>query len=322
MDTRQLTYFLAVVDHQGFTAASAALRITQPALSNTVKQLEKECGVPLLHRGARGTRPTEAGKQLATDARRILHDLASTKARMRSIAQGRRGQVTLSVAPAFEWWHLPHALNIVESAAPDIDIDLRDPSPDITLRTLHEGVIDLGVVLTSDVSALRRIHGADLSLEPLLTMPLVVLLPRSMDTLPPYVSLADLASETWLVPARYPGLSGLPELLANVWRERPTTRPAAVTEVSTLQTCVPLVAAGRGVALVPEQVREIMGAKCVIRKVRESVPQQTAVVGWRTQQSLSPAALRVKDVLLDPATWARPGDAVGPDPALEQEQSW
>ena len=39
MDTRQLTYFLAVVDHQGFTAASAALRITQPALSNTVKQL-------------------------------------------------------------------------------------------------------------------------------------------------------------------------------------------------------------------------------------------------------------------------------------------
>ena len=50
MDTRQLTYFLAVVDHQGFTAASAALRITQPALSNTVKQLEKECGVPLLHR--------------------------------------------------------------------------------------------------------------------------------------------------------------------------------------------------------------------------------------------------------------------------------
>ena len=140
MDTRQLTYFLAVVDHQGFTAASAALRITQPALSNTVKQLEKECGVPLLHRGARGTRPTEAGKQLATDARRILHDLASTKARMRSIAQGRRGQVTLSVAPAFEWWHLPHALNIVESAAPDIDIDLRDPSPDITLRTLHEGV--------------------------------------------------------------------------------------------------------------------------------------------------------------------------------------
>ena len=75
-------------------------------------------------------------------------------------------------------------------------------------------------------------------------------------------------------------------------------------------------------ALVPEQVREIMGAKCVIRKVRESVPQQTAVVGWRTQQSLSPAALRVKDVLLDPATWARPGDAVAPDPVLEQEQSW
>ena len=60
----------------------------------------------------------------------------------------------------------------------------------------------------------------------------------------------------------------------------------------------------------------------MIRKVRESLPQQTAVVGWRTQQSLSPAAMRVKDVLLDPATWARPGDAMGPDPALEQEQSW
>ena len=322
MDTRQLTYFLAVVDHQGFTAASTALRITQPALSSTVKQLEKECGVPLLHRGSRGTRPTEAGKQLTTDARRILRDLETTKARIRSLAQGKRGQVTLSVAPAFEWWHLPHALNIVEDQAPDIDIDLRDPSPDITLRDLHEGVIDLGVVMTSDVSALKRIHGADLTIEPLLTLPLVMLLPQSMNHLPPYVSLSDLASETWLVPAQYPGMSGLPELLATVWRERPSTRPAATTEVSTLQTCIPLVAAGRGVALVPEQVREIMGTKCVIRKVREHLPRQTAVIGWRTQQALSPAARRVKDVLLDPATWDKPGDSVQPRRTPTQEQSW
>lgn len=322
MDIRQLSYFLAVVDHQGFTAASVALNITQPALSSTVKQLEKECGVPLLNRSSRGTRPTEAGKQLAADARRIIHDLASTKERMRSIAQGRRGRVTLSVAPAFEWWHLPHALNIVEQDAPDIDIDLRDPSPDITLRNLHEGVIDLGVVVTSDLPALKRIHGQNLTIEPCLTLPLVVLLPESMNHLPPYVSLTDLTAQTWLIPSPYPGMPGLAELFANLWREQPTTRPATVTEVSTLQTCVPMVAAGRGIALVPEQVREIMSARCIIRRVRDPLPPQTVVLGWRTHVPLSPAAQRVKQVLLDADTWLKPASSVGVKPELEQEQSW
>ena len=51
IDSRQLTYFLAVVDHGGFTRAAEQLPITQPSLSPTIKGLERELGVPLFHWG-------------------------------------------------------------------------------------------------------------------------------------------------------------------------------------------------------------------------------------------------------------------------------
>ncbi|MGH3631406.1 MAG: LysR family transcriptional regulator, partial [Sciscionella sp.] len=74
MERRQLEYFLAVVDHGGFTAAATELHVAQPSLSHSIKTLERELGAELFHRLPRGVRLTSAGEALVAHARRVLRD--------------------------------------------------------------------------------------------------------------------------------------------------------------------------------------------------------------------------------------------------------
>lgn len=64
MDLRRLGHFLAVADHGGFTRASKAVFVSQPALSLSVRELEEELGAELFYRAGRSVRLTPAGKAL------------------------------------------------------------------------------------------------------------------------------------------------------------------------------------------------------------------------------------------------------------------
>ncbi|HEX3460771.1 MAG TPA: LysR family transcriptional regulator [Acidimicrobiales bacterium] len=75
MDLRRLEHFLAVADHQGFTAASRAVSVSQPALSLAVKELEAELGTVLFHRLGRRVVVTPAGAALIGPARQALRDV-------------------------------------------------------------------------------------------------------------------------------------------------------------------------------------------------------------------------------------------------------
>jgi len=77
MERRQLEYFLAVIDHGGFTSAATALHVSQPALSAAVKSLEKDLGALLFHRLPRGVRLTAAG----VDPDRLYSDKLSGTSR-------------------------------------------------------------------------------------------------------------------------------------------------------------------------------------------------------------------------------------------------
>ena len=67
MDSRRLGYFVAVVDHGGFTAAAKAVFVSQPALSLAVRELETELGIPLFARIGRRVTLTAAGHRPSSD---------------------------------------------------------------------------------------------------------------------------------------------------------------------------------------------------------------------------------------------------------------
>lgn len=100
MDGRQLTYFLAVVDHLNFGRAADQLHIAQPSLSQAMSTLEREVGVPLFHRVGRGIVLSDAGAQLVEPARQVLRDLDSAKAAVQSTRGLQRGRVELVSMPS------------------------------------------------------------------------------------------------------------------------------------------------------------------------------------------------------------------------------
>ncbi|MGH8788186.1 MAG: LysR substrate-binding domain-containing protein [Cupriavidus necator] len=84
MDLRAMRYFIAIVDQGSLTRAAEVVCVAQPALSQQLAALEKELGVPLVHRGAKGVKPTEAGRTLYRHARNILRqvEIAGAEARV------------------------------------------------------------------------------------------------------------------------------------------------------------------------------------------------------------------------------------------------
>src|SRR3974390_2429885 len=99
MDLRRVGYFLAVAEHGGFTRASQAVVVSQPALSLAVKKLEHELGVELFQRIGHDIRLTAAGAALVGPARQIQRDVETTRAAVADVAGLRSGSLSLCSLP-------------------------------------------------------------------------------------------------------------------------------------------------------------------------------------------------------------------------------
>lgn len=100
MDARQLEYFLAIVENDGFGRAAQKLHIAQPSLSQAIAGLERELGVPLFHRIGRGVVLSDAGAELIEPARQVLRDLHTARSTMDSVRGLRSGRVELVTMPS------------------------------------------------------------------------------------------------------------------------------------------------------------------------------------------------------------------------------
>jgi len=96
MERRQLEYFVAIVEHGGFTHAARALRVAQPSLSRAIGKLEHELGVALFHRVGRNAVLSNAGELVVERARLVLRDLDALRAAARSVETGAAGRVDVA----------------------------------------------------------------------------------------------------------------------------------------------------------------------------------------------------------------------------------
>src|SRR6476659_2322796 len=100
MDVRQLKFFLAVVDHGGFSRAADVLMVALPSLSQAIAGFERELGMPLFHRVGRGVVLSDAGKALVGPARVVLRDIDEAVAAMRERKGLRGGRIDLITMPS------------------------------------------------------------------------------------------------------------------------------------------------------------------------------------------------------------------------------
>lgn len=250
MRLRQLEYFLTVAAEGSFSRAAVALHMTQPPLSQSVLQLEKELGVQLLIRHPKGVTLTEAGTFLVAQGRQLLRWSRHLEEQTRNMGLGLAGRLHVAAVPSFSWNYLPPLLKAFDAAAPGVEVKLSDPEPAEVVRQVADGSVDIGFVATADASLLA-LANAGIIVDLLLDMPLMVALPPRLAHLPEPVDLALLAEEPWILPSRIPDFPGLIETVEQVWHEI-RIRPSLVRYVSTLQAAVPLISADMGVGLLPQ----------------------------------------------------------------------
>lgn len=100
MPFRQLEYFVALAQERHFARAASACYVSQPALSEAIRKLEQELGVPLVRRGQKFEGLTPEGDRLVHWARRILADRDALKQEVTALQTGLTGELRLGVVPA------------------------------------------------------------------------------------------------------------------------------------------------------------------------------------------------------------------------------
>ena len=147
MDARQLEYFLAVVDHDGFGRAAQALHLAQPSLSQAIAGLERELGVQLFHRIGRGVVISNAGTELIEPARQVLRDLRTARATMDSLKGVQRGRVELVTMPSPGIEPLGTLTRLFTRRHPGITVAADAAfTPDEVVLKIRQGVCELGLV--------------------------------------------------------------------------------------------------------------------------------------------------------------------------------
>ncbi|MEE1782113.1 transcriptional regulator CynR [Streptomyces sp. SP17BM10] len=145
LELRHLRYLLAVAEHANFTRAAEDLRISQPTLSQQIKQLERTVGAQLLDRTGRTVRLTDAGETYVHYARRALRDLAAAERAVLDVADLSRGHLRLALTPTFTAYLIGPLAAELHTRHPGITLDIREMTQDRIEAGLLADDLDLGI---------------------------------------------------------------------------------------------------------------------------------------------------------------------------------
>ena len=148
---RQLEAVLAVGEYGSFIAAAARLRMSQPALTRTIKRVEMALGVRLFERSTRHVQITPAGREFAAVAERILNDLRITVRSIREVAEEQRGRLSIASIMSVASGVLPLLLASYRADRPGIEIHVQEGVHGSVLEAVRSGVADLGLAYVDEL---------------------------------------------------------------------------------------------------------------------------------------------------------------------------
>jgi DNA-binding transcriptional LysR family regulator len=149
--TKELLTIIALSRYGSFVAAAAHLKTSQPALTRTVKRVERVLGVLLFARNTRRVEITPAGREFVAVAERMLNDLKITSRNLGEIAGEQRGRITLSTYAAFATRIMPQLAKVFLATRPAVEMHIREGlQPDI-FEDVRSGVADLGIGIVDTV---------------------------------------------------------------------------------------------------------------------------------------------------------------------------
>ncbi len=142
---RELLTVMALAEYGSFVAAAAYLKTSQPALTRTVKRVERVLGVMLFSRNTRRVEITAAGREFVAVAERMLNDLQLTVRNLSEVTNEQRGRITISTYSAFASHALPELVRQYREKRPSIEVRIREGRQSEIVEDVRSGVADFGV---------------------------------------------------------------------------------------------------------------------------------------------------------------------------------
>lgn len=281
MDIIQLRYLIAVVDAGSLSRAAAALRISQPALSQRMTRLESELGVSLLERGPRGVVATQAGHDFYRDAHRLVRQFDQLA---RAVAEHHqvRGMVAVGL-PSAAATHLAAPLySWTREHCPGVRLELFESMSGYIEELFSRGRMDLAVVYRDQPR--QRPDEVCLYSEELY----LVGDPGPGVGSDATVSLRELSAVPLVAPG---GRSSLRALIERALRDQQIT-PTVVADVESLSTMLQIAETGDACALLP--LSTAAGCSIPVRRIVDPILERFALL--RTASELSAPLDAVNEV--------------------------
>jgi DNA-binding transcriptional LysR family regulator len=293
MDLAALETFLAVVNSGSFSRAAEALHRTQPAVSIAVRKLEEDLGQPLVVRGSRELKLTDAGRLLVDSAERMLNLREQLKRSIADLGQMRRGQLSLGANESSIHAVLP-ALSLYRRRYPDIPIAVhRTFSRDVPRDVLNYR-LDLGVI--SFVPPEPNLEATEIACDDLA----LVVHPGHRFAKSRRVEITDLGKETFIAHiVESPYRRQVIQLFAR--HHTPLNR---TVELPTIESIKRFVQMEMGIAIVPRMCvgLEIERGALVALNVPQLRISRRLYLVYRNDHQLPQAARALVELLAEPAS--------------------
>jgi LysR family hydrogen peroxide-inducible transcriptional activator len=293
VELRHLDTLVAIDDEGTFTAAADALRTVQSNVSDQVRQLESELGVTLLARGRGGATATESGRVVLARARRIRRELELLREELAALQGLRVGHATFGVVGTASRWLVPQLVERLATQAPGVRLLVHEGASERLLAELVGGALAFAVV-TAPVQDPRVVF------EHLADEPMVGLAPADADIGDGPFSVTDLARHRLVLPPQVNPLRTEIEAAA----ARRGVQLDVPVEVEGIRLIADLVAAGAGIAVLPETaVPPVLDGMRTFR-IAGLPPRQLGLATLKNAP-LSLADRAVRDAVLEIVGWTR-----------------
>jgi len=286
MELRHLTYFVAVAEKLNFSRAAEALHVAQPAVSQQIRALEQDLGVPLFDRVGKRVRLTEAGHAFLPHARQILAAVEAARHEILEHGALTRGSTSLGTPSTVSTHLLPNLLTRFQRVHPGLEVTLREAGTESLLKAVEAGELDLAIVSTDVLPPV--IEAAPFREED------YVLAVGARHALAERSSarLADLSGEAFIL---FPEGYKLREVTLSACR-RAGFEPRVALDGGAMQSALEFVAAGLGVAIMPQLALEGVKNIHAVRLADQQLRRSLGLV-WRKGHYLSPAARALREFL-------------------------
>lgn len=303
LDSRRLRVLCEVARHGSFSAAAEALGYTQPAVSRQIAALEAEVGTVLVRRVPQGAVLTDAGRLLSERGAAVLSYLQDTEDELRALCGVQGGTLRLATFASAAGSIVPRAVARFRDRHPEVQLDVAMADPDESIPRLRAGEFDLALSHDPREDPERQGQADDLDVVPLFEDPMYVAMPAGHRLSEVEgLSMSDFASEPWMLAT---GRTCPDARLFLRACHDAGFEPRIAFQNDDYGAILGFVAAGVGVALVPDIMTRVVRDDVVIRELDPAPPPRPISVilpaGYR-----SPAAGAMLEVLRDVAdAWVR-----------------